>query len=1024
MAETLEDLFIAFCDEDTPTWTAAARAIGLRAGAEPKAEEFIAAWLAKAPGADDEGEDANIHRFRHACCALASHLSGEEVDRAPFGDVIDREIVGPLSYLAFLGMKGGTVADLASIGLAEDFDRWRAGVIEKRKKEVAKFEGSGKEQALEANKRKLAEIEAVGPESPIPSDFKPAGKIHDHTPWALTSYFAGVRSRRALLGIPLVPLVRGLCEIALERKNGGLPFVLNVPDLLVAIEGEAPEGERAEARSLLVQNLSPAWITERLHYNDYILSLARIQGEGSFFELWGKGLTKPAWLEEDLSRLRTQSDAEALRTAARILRKISSEYFADDFRWQELDDGGRFSLNVFTLLTTRGLEPFRGKKASGKERSALSVRHRLAILIQAIEASYQAREQVLPALVRCLKILLDVELRAVGSKKDDLSEVCKRQVAVVRPLVAEWQLPGTLRKDLATIVCRILLATYRTDRIIFVNLLYTVLFALPDEVLFRELIEYSTEDEVSALVRMIVELIERWRRPPERVGVVHDPTAMDRAYEPDVKAFEIYERFAAKLVSIGGGAKDLTWIEQLPQLVGHLARVPVGYPLGSKAVTEARSERDLVRLDSALFRMLRAKHHGVERWEINSPRGKVDRKGAQWAAQEQQRRIEQRTRETYDRFQRLIDDIQILESDCLPEAGRPKASDELVRQWRRLIASLDQLNRLCDEELPYLERELCGHLLRERIENLEVRLHTLVRILEKEEESVAFAMIEGRVRRTRSEGKKIDLSLEDASLVQEWMLGRYMISELARALRLRALGLLTNLPFVAVWILLPFIACSALHKLGLERWSGVPFPFATVSGLVLVGVFFFEAMRSKTATAATGRFLMPQITAALFLGISEILTNDEAWALAVLEYPWVRAFNILAFLLTGFFFTREVLLGGQLTSKADIHRKNERAGSVMALCLWQSFLLVNLFGLLGGRVMGNRVEHDRFAEAASAFGDWLPLQVHVGPLFLEPAEGASVIQGGYTIYPWALIQWSVQIFFFSAIFERIMKRSD
>jgi hypothetical protein len=297
-----------------------------------------------------------------------------------------------------------------------------------------------------------------------------------------------------------------------------------------------------------------------------------------------------------------------------------------------------------------------------------------------------------------------------------------------------------------------------------------------------------------------------------------------------------------------------------------------------------------------------------------------------------------------------------------------------------------------------------------------------VRVLEKEEEKVAIDMLEGRVRRTAREVGQLDFSQEDTNLVQQWMLDRYMIRELASTLRLDVLRLLTNAPFVWIWLLLPFLACIVLNRLGMQRWAGAPFSAFTLINLMMVAWFFFESQKSKTATASTSKFLLPQITAALFLGVSEIINTDEAWAFAVLEYPWVRIFTVAAFLVIGFLFTREVLLGGQLTSAADVQKKNERAGSVMALVLWQSSVLVGLFGILAGRVMGDRVDPAQFSAASGTFGEWLPIQVHVGSFFLDPAT--ELTTGGYAIYPWALMTWTVQVFFFSAIFERIMRRSD
>lgn len=272
---------------------------------------------------------------------------------------------------------------------------------------------------------------------------------------------------------------------------------------------------------------------------------------------------------------------------------------------------------------------------------------------------------------------------------------------------------------------------------------------------------------------------------------------------------------------------------------------------------------------------------------------------------------------------RLIDQIRILESECLPEVGRPRPTNDLVRDWRRLVGALDAAAALALEALPLLERDVTGRLLAMRIRALEHRLEVLVEVFEKEDERVAASVLESAA----------DNPSADVPLVQEWMLSRYMIRELAGTLKFRSLGLLATPGFVAIWLLLPFVACMGLQVVGLYRWRGVPFALITILNLLLVTAYFMEARRSERLLSGAGRYLLPQITAALFLGIMEVLSADEAWSLAVLEYRWVRLFTILAFLGTGFVFIREVLLSNQLRGQADRSSRSQRAASVMALVL-------------------------------------------------------------------------------------------
>jgi hypothetical protein len=1003
---SLDALFLAFCDEDTRTWTEAARAIGKRAHHDPRAAELIARWLER--GEDDD--DINIHRFRHACCALASYLSEEKADLERFAEAIDREVRIPLIEAIFGCLATeGTVGDLQRVPqLAAAFEKWKKDEAEKLAALVEKLRAAGNTRGEEHNQRRLDILRSIEPRSAIPKEHRPdlGSHFHDLSPWALASYFAGVTSARALLELPFEPMVKGLLSIALERKSAGLPLVLNLPQVFNAVRADVPEESWRRALTVLEDSTSVDWAGDRLHYNEYIENLAAISERKSFLELWTNGIDLPPWIRDELTaitELAKEGGSAAARRSGRLLRRITREFFSDDWRWEELEEGSRFSLNVYSLLLLSGVGSLAPSKKKTRE---LRLVHRVAIVLEGIKSGANARDQVLPALVRCLKILLGEEL-IVHRNKPDLGEILRRQVAIVQPLIAEWQLPGTLRKDLATIVCRVLEEALRGDRATFVDLLFTILFALPDQVIFREMLEYSTDERLGSMIRAVVEVIEN-------AGGDH--------------ALTLYARFVDKLSTITAGTREEKWVRHLSALVRRLARIG---ELGDAGGQESPAE--LSAIETALMRLLDYGCRASRAWDSTAINKSSDKKGERWAEREAAAKLEQDARSRFDRFQRVLDDVELLEADCLPESGRPHASKDLVRRWRRLLSSLDELLVLCSRELPYLEREICTRLLKLRIAHLEERLHSLVRVLEREDEEIAVSMIQAHIVKAvelhsvpsspakviaRAQAKTIS---QDAILIEEWMLDRYMIRELARTMKLRVLGLICSPVFVGIWLALPFLSSAVIHHLGFYAWRGLPFAVITVLNVVLLAGYFLEARGARVISSSTSRFLLPQITAALFLGMVEVLSTDEAWSLAVFEYPWVRTFTVTAFLAAGFFFTREVLLKDQL--RTALRKKTKRAASVMALVLWQSFVLVGFFGVLGGRLMGDRAEitAERLEKLPPRL---LPHEVDLGENFLAPAESNLQFprDAAFRIFPWAMLTWTVQVFFFSAVFERIMQR--
>jgi len=1078
MSETSErrsfdELKIDFCDEATTTWIGAARAIGRLAATDDAARTFIRRELTGSGDTaggdyqttglwnDDGGTRGNIHRFRHGCCALASYASETAVEPGPLADLLDSRVRRPLMALcvAFLREADGTVGQLRQLpGLTESFDRWREGQIADKQRTVAKFEGTDNVRALEANRRALAALEALDDGSAIPDGFRvDAPAADDALAWTLACYLAGVRTIEGLLGFDLVLLVKAL-QRAGDGSPNGLPYVLSLPRLLATLADAAPEADGRRAAEHLFEHVSPAWVQAAEPYNEYVVSLASLPGAPPFRSLWDGALTLPADLSAELDRLTAMAadpaqQAQVRRAAAGAMRTIADRYFHDDWQWREQSSAEQFALNVYLLLMVYGPGALAVGATGGRalDLGGLQPRldHRLELLLGATQRAVRARGTVLPALVRCLKHLLRCDLDAwwaahagqAGTKKagrslEDLTALCQRQLLLVKPLLTDWLLPATLRKDLATIVSRLLHKILQHQRACgqdvsmgaahpegIVGLIYLVLYAFPDNLLLREMVEFSTDDDLCRLFDCARQLIEQFEG--------YDVTASDAGGQsPDAEAFEAiatgwrkrYADFTNLLKALGGRPAGEGLAGRLGEMVMHLSRQP-----SETGLDRAIAERALLPL--LLCGQLSRQDY---RTLLDEARGhRDDRTGAMDERREREGRDYLAARSMANRFRILLDDIEVLEAGCLPEVGQPDPDDELVHRWRRLINRMGDLSELCAEHLPGLERKLCALWIDHRIEHvLEPRLARLVRIVEQESEADAVAAVDAHIRSLREHGPDAATTETDVGLIQGWMLGRYMLRELASSYGLWLLRLLTDWRFVAAWIVLPFVACAGLHLVGADAWRGIPFAVICLANMGLLAVFVVQARRRMPSLGrlrvSPWHFLLPQTMAAMFLAVFSSIPSDERWTLTIRGNLPAQVVQWVLFLVVGFVFTREIILGEQFRTAQSPGRKNRRATELMSLAMWEAFVLVLFFSMTVGRIMASAdrgvIDPEQMTGLSKAVGSVIPTEVHLGAGFLQPAS--SRLEAGFWIHPRAIVSWTIQMFFFGAIFERIMGRSE
>lgn len=319
-----------------------------------------------------------------------------------------------------------------------------------------------------------------------------------------------------------------------------------------------------------------------------------------------------------------------------------------------------------------------------------------------------------------------------------------------------------------------------------------------------------------------------------------------------------------------------------------------------------------------------------------------------------------------------------------------------LESWSRLGRLLHELRSQAARSLPYVEREVAGLFLRARAREVEEDRTRLARIVDEEGEEEALQT---------EPGDRLWRPLE------AWMLRRQMVHELARKRRLFPLPWLTSPWVVGAWVFLPPLCSGALAWAGHLEWAGLPYAVAVLLNLATVG-WMLAAVR-KSEIVGRGELFLPQVTGALFLGVLEVTGTDEGWALGILEYAWVRLVMLVLYGVGAYMFTRELILRGQFRRPEDQARRNDRAARVMALGLWQSMVLVTLFGVLGGGVMGRRLLG---ASPSDFLGSFIPHEVGLGQWFFQ----AATPPGEYRIFPWLLLTWTFQVYFLSAILGRVL----
>lgn len=796
-------------------------------------------------------------------------------------------------------------------------------------------------------------------------------RLPDDWLWMIPSYLAGVRGLGALGDLPAPLLIRTLCAQADADEEDRLSLIQNLPRLIRALGEDDPDPLWHTAALRVAACRRPSWLDRPTQLADHLAGLRTDLPSQDAVAGWltdlGIGGDLGAQLGATLLPDASASASEVSACSTALIQRLPQ----DDWDWQGLDGPDRFGLTALSLLLAHWGD-------------ALPLGHRIALVRRALERCVGCHRYVLPALVRLLKLLLNEELVAAGHK--DVAAVARAHVQVVAPLVSLWNLPGTVTKDLATIVCRSLMAARRNGGDAFIEVWTATAYALPSRRLLREATEYCSDEAVAWLLATAVTSLDACHAP--RPG----GPSVTRAYHAH-----------CDVLRCAAGPGRPGWVDDLERVTLTLARHDPG----------PGSTRDIAAVRETLLALTRRRHTDLhEAAELLRTRRSrpVDSRAAEGTEAQAAlaRRVEDEAGAAVDGVISALRDVRRSER----EAQRGPATARLPDRWRDLLAQTAELERQTVAALPYVERSVAEHLFRQREAKLSDRFGLIVAMFEAEDEpAAALALAEGR----------------EVPVVQDWMLRRHMLVELAGHEGLTLLKGLLSWPSVAAWIGLPLVATAVL-EVSHPRLSALPWAVAILANLLVLCVLL---LAPYAGSLPRGRLFLPQVLGAMFLGVQQVIAADEAWRVAFQVSTPVRALTLAGFLLGAYFFTRELILGDQLRSREAAHRRRRsaRARSIMALGMWQAFALVTLFGVIGGTVMADSGRADLLISQLPTgpfdLGRLVPHELRLGPGFLQLWEGPmgahpKLDNPAFRIFPWVLVSWTFQVYFFSAIIERVL----
>ncbi|MGM0369562.1 MAG: hypothetical protein ACQEP9_04035 [Bacillota bacterium] len=301
--------------------------------------------------------------------------------------------------------------------------------------------------------------------------------------------------------LPIIDFVDDLCQVGTER----IEYVINLPRFLYLLFTTEEKNKQEQGvidntieklGAVIIQKIKASdKPIEDIHLGDLLLEInwlyQQVKDKDFLIEVLPQGIIEKEILQEYNSIKQIENLQLQKNKAVKLLLKIRDK-FTSELEWKTLDFEELNTKTVFDMI-------IRSRKFN------IDLKKKIKIVLTEIQRLKYKNQNLLNLLLRELKHLYFEFINETENDNDLVDRVWFEIYSLIE-LVEEWNWPGTINKDLASIIINAFdLLWSNGDYEELFQVIFTVFNYVPEQRIIEEMIKYSKNPELEQILRFYEE---------------------------------------------------------------------------------------------------------------------------------------------------------------------------------------------------------------------------------------------------------------------------------------------------------------------------------------------------------------------------------------------------------------------------------------------------------------------------------------------------------------------------------------